>query len=222
IYNVSHQSARVSAHLKRGWLRPHSALLVGGTMKASPDHQQVTRLLQQWSGGNKQALDELMPVVYDQLRRLAANCLRSENRDHTLRATALVNEAYMRLVGANVNWQDRVHFFAVSARVLRRILVDHAKSHNRQKRGGEFEKIPLDEAIMVGPQADKGILELDEALQRLAAQDARKSELVELLFFGGLTYDEAAAALKISPATVHRELTLAKAWLYRELGAASA
>ncbi len=191
-------------------------------MKASPDHQQVTRLLQQWSGGNKQALDELMPVVYDQLRRLAANCLRSENRDHTLRATALVNEAYMRLVGANVNWQDRVHFFAVSARVLRRILVDHAKSHNRQKRGGEFEKIPLDEAIMVGPQADKGILELDEALQRLAAQDARKSELVELLFFGGLTYDEAAAALKISPATVHRELTLAKAWLYRELGAASA
>lgn len=191
-------------------------------MEASPDHQQVTRLLQQWSGGNKQALDELMPVVYDQLRRLAANCLRSENRDHTLRATALVNEAYVRLVGANVNWQDRVHFFAVSARMLRRILVDHAKSHNRQKRGGEFEKIPLDEAVLVGPQADKGIVELDEALQRLAVQDARKSELVELLFFGGLTYDEAAAALKISPATVHRELTLAKAWLYRELGAGSA
>jgi len=191
-------------------------------MDASPDHQQVTRLLQQWSGGDKQALDELMPVVYDQLRRLAASYLRSENRDHTLRATALVNEAYVRLVGANVNWQDRVHFFAVSARILRRILVDHAKSNNRQKRGGEFEKIPIDEAILVGPQADKGILELDDALQRLAAQDSRKSELVELLFFGGLTYDEAAAALKISPATVHRELTLAKAWLYRDLAAGTA
>ena len=191
-------------------------------MEASPDHQQVTRLLQQWSGGSKEALDQLMPVVYDQLRRLAASYLRSENRDHTLRATALVNEAYVRLVGANVNWQDRVHFFAVSARVLRRILVDHAKSNNRQKRGGEFEKIPIDEAILVGPQADKGILELDDALQRLAVQDPRKSELVELLFFGGLTYDEAAAALKISPATVHRELTLAKAWLYRDLAAGSA
>jgi RNA polymerase sigma factor (TIGR02999 family) len=178
--------------------------------------------LQQWSGGSKEALDQLMPVVYDQLRRLAASYLRSENRDHTLRATALVNEAYVRLVGANVNWQDRVHFFAVSARILRRILVDHAKSNNRQKRGGEFEQIPIDEAILVGPQADKGILELDDALQRLAAQDPRKSELVELLFFGGLTYDEAAAALKISPATVHRELTLAKAWLYRDLAAGSA
>ena len=191
-------------------------------MEASPDHQQVTRLLQQWSGGSKEALDQLMPVVYDQLRRLAASYLRSENRDHTLRATALVNEAYVRLVGANVNWQDRVHFFAVSARILRRILVDHAKSNNRQKRGGEFEQIPIDEAILVGPQADKGILELDDALQRLAVQDPRKTELVELLFFGGLTYDEAAAALKISPATVHRELTLAKAWLYRDLAAGSA
>ena len=191
-------------------------------MGASPDSQLVTRLLQQWSGGNKQALDELMPVVYDQLRKLAANCLRSEHADHTLRATALVNEAYVRLVGANVNWQDRVHFFAVSARMLRRILVDHAKSQNRQKRGGEFEKIPFDEAVLVGPQSDRGILDLDQALQRLAAQDPRKSELIELLFFGGLTYDEAAAALNISPATVHRELTLAKAWLYRELASGAA
>lgn len=187
-------------------------------MGASPDPRIVTQLLQQWSSGNKQALDELMPVVYDQLRKLAANCLRSEQPHHTLRATALVNEAYMRLVGANVSWQDRVHFFAVSARILRRILVDHAKSNNRQKRGVDFEKIPLDEAILVGPHADRGIVDLDEALQRLAVQDSRKSELIELLFFGGLTYDEAAAALKISPATVHRELTLAKAWLYRELG----
>jgi RNA polymerase sigma factor (TIGR02999 family) len=187
-------------------------------MDVSPDRQAVTRLLRQWSSGNKQALDELMPVVYEQLRRLASNCLRAERPDHTLRATALVHEAYVRLVEADVEWQDRVHFFAVSARMLRRILVDHAKSNNRQKRGGEFQKIPLDEAILFGPQADKGIVELDEALRRLAAQDQRKSELIELLFFGGLTYDEAAAALKISPATVHRELTLAKAWLYRDLG----
>jgi RNA polymerase sigma factor (TIGR02999 family) len=186
-------------------------------MEVPSDRQLVTQLLQQWSGGNKQALDELMPLVYEQLRKLASNCLRSEHPDHTLPATALVNEAYMRLVSANVTWQDRVHFFAVSARMLRRILVDHAKSHNRQKRGGEFQKITLDEAVFVGPQADRGIVEVDEALNRLAAHDQRKSELIELLFFGGMTYDEAAAALKISPATVHRELTLAKAWLYREL-----
>jgi RNA polymerase sigma factor (TIGR02999 family) len=186
-------------------------------MDVSPDRQAVTQLLRQWSSGNKQAMDQLMPVVYDQLRRLAANCLRAERPDHTLRATALVHEAYVRLVDSDVAWEDRVHFFAVSARMLRRILVDHAKSNRRRKRGGEFQKIPLDEALLVGPQSDKGIVELDDALQRLAAQDQRKSELIELLFFGGLTYDEAAAALKISPATVHRELTLAKAWLYREL-----
>ena len=116
-----------------------------------------------------------------------------------------------------MTFQDRVHFCAVSARILRRILVDYARSQNRQKRGGEFDKIPLDDAILVGPQADRGIIELDEAMQRLAAKDRRKSDLIELLFFGGLTYDEAAEALKISPATVHREPTLAKAWLHREL-----
>jgi RNA polymerase sigma factor (TIGR02999 family) len=187
-------------------------------MDVSPDRQAVTQLLRQWSSGNKQALDQLMPVVYDQLRRLASNCLRAERPDHTLRATALVHEAYVRLVDSDVAWEDRVHFFAVSARMLRRILVDHAKSNNRKKRGGEFQQIPLDEALLLGPQSDRGIVELDDALRRLAAQDQRKSDLIELLFFGGLTYDEAAAALKISPATVHRELTLAKAWLYRELG----
>jgi RNA polymerase sigma-70 factor (ECF subfamily) len=191
-------------------------------MDESPDRQAVTQLLQQWSSGNKQALDELMPLVYDQLRRLASNCLRAERPDHTLRATALVHEAYVRLIDADVDWENRVHFFAVSARMLRRILVDHAKSRNREKRGGEFEKIPLDEAVLVGPQSDKGIVELDEALKRLATHDQRKSELIELLFFGGLTYDEAAAVLKISPATVHRELILAKAWLYRELGQGAA
>jgi len=191
-------------------------------MEVSPDRQAVTQLLRQWGGGNKEALDQLMPFVYNQLHKLASNCLRSERPDHTLRATDLVHEAYVRLVDSDVAWQDRVHFFAVSARLLRRILVDHAKARNRQKRGGEFHKIPIDEAVMVGPESDKSLVELDEALQRLAAQDQRKSDLIELLFFGGLTYDETAAALQISPATVHRELTLAKAWLYRELGHGSA
>ncbi|MGA2356278.1 MAG: ECF-type sigma factor [Terriglobales bacterium] len=181
------------------------------------ERQLVTRLLKEWGGGNKDALDELMPVVYQQLRKLAAICLRSERTNHTLRATALVHEAYLRLVDADVAWQDRVHFFAVSARLLRRILVDHAKANHRQKRGGGAEMVELDEAVMIGPQTSGGIVELDAALQRLATLDQRKGEIIELLCFGGLTYDEAAAALKISPATVHRELKMAKAWLHREL-----
>lgn len=181
------------------------------------DRESVTRLLREWNSGNKTALDELMPVVYDQLHRLATNCLRSERPDHTLRATALVNEAYLRLVNVDVEWQDRVHFFALAARMLRRILVDHAKTNRRDKRGGGAEKIELDEAVMIGPQAGSGIIELDLAMQRLAEQDPRKSEIIELLCFGGLTYDEAAVALKISPATVHRELKMAKAFLHREL-----
>jgi RNA polymerase sigma factor (TIGR02999 family) len=183
----------------------------------SAEQESVTRLLQAWGGGDKAALDQLMPVVYDQLRRLAARCLRAERPDHTLRATALVNEAYLRLVSADVEWQDRVHFFAVAARTLRRILVDHAKAHGREKRGGGADKISLDEAMIVGPQIGPGVIELDLALQRLAEQDPRKSEIIELLCFGGLTYDETAAALKISPATVHRELKMAKAFLHREL-----
>ncbi|HTZ95246.1 MAG TPA: sigma-70 family RNA polymerase sigma factor [Terriglobales bacterium] len=187
-----------------------------------PAERQLTQLLQQWGSGDKEALDQLMPVVYEQLHRLASRCLRDERRDHTLRATALVHEAYLRLMGSDVVWQDRVHFFAVSARVLRRILVDYARAQDRQKRGAGAEKITLDEAVLIGPDADAGIVELDEALQRLAKHDMRKSEIIELLFFGGMTYDETAAALKISPATVHRELTLAKAWLYRELSPNSA
>src|SRR5271170_4276233 len=127
------------------------------------ERQLVTRLLREWGGGNKEALDQLMPVVYQQLRKLASICLRSERPDHTLRATALVHEAYIRLVDAEVAWQDRVHFFAVSARVLRHILVDHAKSGKRQKRGGGVETISLDEAVMVGPQTTGGIVALDAA-----------------------------------------------------------
>lgn len=183
----------------------------------SPDRQDVTMLLQQWRGGSHEALDELMPIVYEELRRLAARCLRSERPGHTLRATALVHEAYLRLMDADVGWQDQAHFYAVAARVVRRILVEYARTRGRQKRGYGEPMVPLDEAVVVGPEASSTILDLDEALQRLAVLDPRKSEIVQMLFFGGLTYDETAAALDISPATVHRELKLAKAWLHREL-----
>lgn len=185
--------------------------------ETTPDRQLVTRLLKEWGGGKKAALDELMPLVYQQLHKLASICLSSERPDHTLRATALVHEAYIRLVDADVAWQDRVHFFAVSSRLLRRILVDHARAHRRQKRGGGAETISFDESLMIGPQTAGEIVALDEALQRLAAHDRRKSDIIELLSFGGLTYDETAAALEISPATVDRELRMAKAWLRREL-----
>ena len=183
----------------------------------SPDRQDVTRLLQQWKGGDHDALDQLMPIVYEELRRLSARCLQSERSGHTLRATALVHEAYLRLVDADIDWQDRAHFYAVAARVVRRILVEYARTRSREKRGGGEELLPLDEAVMVGPEASATVLELDEALQRLALLDQRKSDVLQMLFFGGLTYDETAAALDISPATVHRELKLAKAWLHREL-----
>ena len=186
-------------------------------MCAESESESVTSYLRALSAGNKEALDQLMPLVYDQLHRLAAKYLRAERPNHTLRATALVNEAYLRLVDANVDWQDRVHFFAISARILRRILVDHAKANRSQKRGGGEEKLQFDEAVMVGPQSEAGVIELDLALQRLAEHDRRKSEIIELLCFGGLTYDETAAALNISPATVHRELKMAKAFLHREL-----
>jgi RNA polymerase sigma factor (TIGR02999 family) len=185
--------------------------------RMSPDRQDVTRLLQQWKGGNDDALDELMPIVYGELRRLAARCLQSERQGHTLPATALVHEAYIRLMDADIGWQDRAHFYAVAARVVRRILVEYARAHTRQKRGGGEEAIPLDEAVIIGPETPSTVLDLDEALQRLAAVDQRKSDIIQCLFFGGLTYDETAAALGISPATVHRELKLAKAWLHREL-----
>ena len=183
----------------------------------SPDRKEVTALLQQWRGGDREALDELMPIVYAELRRLAGRCLRSDRREHTLRATALVHEAYLQLMDADVGWQDRAHFYAVAARILRRILVQYARTRNRQKRGGGEAPIALEEAVLVAPEAASTVLELDEALKRLSELDPRKSDIIQLLFFGGLTYDETAAALEISPATVHRELKLAKAWLHREM-----
>jgi len=185
----------------------------------------VTLLLQQWSEGNKEALDRLMPIVYAQLRKLAAHALRRERPNHTLRATELVHEAYLKLIGSETPWQSRAHFYAVAATVLRHILVDHAKSNRRQKRGGDAEKIPLDEAVLVGPEVSWEVVNLDEAMKRLAGSDTRKSQIVELTFFGGMTLEEIAAVLNISDKTVHRELRVAKAWLHRELrpeGAGSA
>jgi RNA polymerase sigma factor (TIGR02999 family) len=174
------------------------------------------------SSGDKEAFDQLVPLVYDQLRRLASNCLCSEREDHTLRATALVHDAYIRLVDVGCDWNDRVHFYAVAARVMRHILVDYARAGKRQKRGEGLEHIALDEAVLVSSQPSQDLLALDESLNRLAAHDPRKSQVVELLFFGGLTYEEAAAALGISRATVQRELRMAKAWLHADLTTMSA
>jgi len=182
-----------------------------------PDSQLLTMLLRQWKNGNEEALDQLMPLVYNELRRLAGRYLSGERPGHTLRATELVHETYMRLIGAEIDWQDRAHFYAVAARVIRRILVDHANSRNCRKRGGDVERVPLDESLVIGAEAPEIIVNLDEALRRLAVVDSRKSDIVQCLYFGGMTYDETAAALNISAATVDRELRIAKAWLHREL-----
>ena len=177
----------------------------------------VTQLLQQWREGNQEALDQLMPLIYDELRRLAGHYMKRERPSHTMQATALVNEAYLRLVDMDVPWQDRVHFFAMAARLMRRILVDHAKTSRRAKRGGGKTKLQLDEALVVSAEPSQDIVALDDALTDLAAFDERKSRVIELHFFGGLTYEEMAEAIGISEATVHRELRMAKAWLYHEL-----
>jgi RNA polymerase sigma factor (TIGR02999 family) len=187
-----------------------------GRVMPTPTLKPVTQLLYEWRAGNQEALNQLMPLVYDELRRLAGHYMKSERPSHTLQPTALINEAYIRLVEMEVSWQDRSHFFAVAARLLRRILVDHAKGHRRDKRGGGQVRVTLDEELGAsGPDPD--ILGLDEAITRLAAFDERKARVIEMHFFGGLTYEEMAEALGISQATVHRELRLAKAWLHHEL-----
>jgi RNA polymerase sigma factor (TIGR02999 family) len=184
---------------------------------SNPSTKPVTRLLHEWRAGNQSALDQLMPLVYEELRRIARNYMRSEREGHTLQATALVNEAYLRLVDMDVPWQNRAHFFAVAARLLRRVLVDHAKSRRRAKRGRGQAAVTLNEALLAAYEPEKAIVALDEALESLAAFDDRKCRIIELHYFGGLTYEEMAEALGISEATVHRELRLAKAWLHHEL-----
>jgi len=177
----------------------------------------VTQMLLEWRGGNEDALERLMPMVYDELRRLAGHYMKSERKGHTLQATALVNEAYIRLVDMKVSWQDRAHFFAVAARLMRRMLVDHARAHHRAKREGDAVKVTLGEALEVSSGPASNVLAVDEALTRLAEFDPRKSEILELRYFGGLNNEEVAEALNISRATVQRDLRLAKTWLMREL-----
>jgi len=187
-------------------------------MGSEPPPHEVTVLLRAWGGGDKQALDRLAPLVYRGLRRIASRMMAGERPNHTLQATALVNEAYVRLVDARqVSWQDRAHFFAICARAMRQILVDHARSRGSTKRGGGEVAIELDEAMAAAPSPEVNLLELDEALKRLEALDPRKSQVVELRFFGGLNLEETAEALNVSTKTVQRDWDLARGWLYREL-----
>jgi RNA polymerase sigma factor (TIGR02999 family) len=179
---------------------------------------EITQLLEDWSNGNQAALDKLYPLVYEELRRMARRHLRRERKDHTLQTTALINEAYLRLVDQkHVHWQNRAHFFGISAQIMRRILIDHARRYNYAKRGAGAQKISLDESAMVARDRATELLSLDEALHSLAEIDPRRSRVVELRFFGGLDNDEIAAVLKISPNTVTRDWNLARAWLYQEL-----
>src|SRR5687767_2234078 len=180
--------------------------------------QNVTQLLIGWSKGDKEALDTLMPVVYDELRRQAARYLRRERVGHTLQTTALIHEAYLRLIDQkNVHWQNRAHFFGIAAQLMRRILVDHARTRKRAKRGGSDIRVPFDEANAMAQGQDLDIVALDEALERLAEIDEQQSRIVELKFFSGLTVEETAEVLGISPATVKRDWSMAKAWLHREI-----
>jgi RNA polymerase sigma-70 factor, ECF subfamily len=179
---------------------------------------EVTRLLQAWGTGDQGALKRLMDVVYGELHKLASHYMAAEQGGHTLQTTALVNEVYVRLVDVkHVGWEDRAHFFALCAQLMRRVLIDFARSRNYQKRGGRIPHVELYEAATISMETGPEILAVDEALKSLAKVDRRKSQVVELRFFGGLTVDETATVLKVSPETVNRDWRLAKAWLLREL-----
>lgn len=181
--------------------------------------QEISRILQQWSDGGKEASEKLMPLVYEELRRQASRYMRRERIGHTLQATALIHEAYLKLIDQrDVNWQNRAHFFGVAAQVMKRILVDYAKARHREKRGGEAENLPLDEARFVisdGKSVD--LIALDEALTRFAEFDPQQAKIVELKYFAGMKIEEIGEALRLSPATVKREWNLAKAWLHSEI-----
>jgi RNA polymerase sigma-70 factor (ECF subfamily) len=187
-------------------------------MMATPSSQEITQLLLAWSDGDQAALDKLTPLVYAELRRLARGYMFGERPGHTLQTTALINEAYLRLIDwKNVRWQGRAHFFGVAAQVMRRILVDFARARHYAKRGGAAQQVSLDEAVTIHEDRSAEIIALDEALKSLAEIDPRKSQVVELRFFGGLNAKETAEALKVSQRTVEREWNSARAWLYREL-----
>ena len=179
----------------------------------------VTQLLRDWSDGNRQALDQLIPLVHDELRRQAARYLRRERPGHTLQTSALINEAYIRLVDQReVRWQNRAHFFGIAAQMMRRILVEHARARHRLKRGGSMVALPLDEARAAAEEQGVDVVAIDQALTRLSAIDPQQGRIVELRYFSGLSIEETAEVIGISPATVKRDWRMAKAWLRRELG----
>lgn len=185
---------------------------------AQPSSQEITQLLLAWGQGDLTALERLMPLVYEELRRLARRHMNRQRPGHTLQTTALVNEAYLRLIDSSqVQWQNRAHFFAVSAQLMRRILVDFARSRKSLKRGAEARQVTLDDSLEVSSDRGADMIALDDALNALAEMNPRQSQIVELRYFGGLSEEEIAEALKISPRTVRRDWSLARAWLYREL-----
>jgi RNA polymerase sigma-70 factor (ECF subfamily) len=184
----------------------------------SPDTGNITQLLIEVTNRNSAAVDVLLPLIYDELRKLAANYLRRERSDHTLEPTALVHEAYLRMVDqTQVNWQNRAHFFGVAAQMMRRILVDHARAHNAEKRGQDFQKLSLDENIDKSVERSSELIALDDALRTLSEVDEQKGRIVELRFFGGLSIDETAEVLGVSAPTVKRQWRMAKAWLYGQV-----
>jgi len=184
-----------------------------------PETHEVTRLLQAWGQGEDGALEQMIPFVYKELRRIAHRYMAGERRGHTLQTTALINEAYLKLIDSRkVSWQNRAHFFAICAKLMRRILVDFARSRGYQKRGGGAQEITLDEGLMGAQERGRNLLALDDAMETLSKVDARKSKVVELRFFGGLSVEETAEVLKVSPDTVLRDWRMARAWLGRELG----
>jgi RNA polymerase sigma factor (TIGR02999 family) len=188
--------------------------------KLSP--KEITQLLLDWSHGQQAALDQLIPLVHDELHRIAKRHMGRERPGQTMQTTALVNEAYLRLIdSSHVRWQNRAHFFAIAAQLMRRILVDFARSRHNLKHGGRAEEVSLDEALVISPERGADIVALDDALKALASLDARQSQVVELRFFGGLSINETAEVLKVSEGTVRRDWSLAKAWLHRELNGAS-
>ncbi|PZN33964.1 MAG: RNA polymerase subunit sigma-70 [Proteobacteria bacterium] len=180
----------------------------------------ITHLLQAWTEGDRNALNELTPLLYEELHRLAERCMRGESTGHTLQTTALVHEAYERLVGVDLPWRNRAHFLGMAAQIMRRILVDHARRRNSLKRGVDYSRVSLDEALEIALDTDEVVLDLDAALAKLSRFDELKSRILEMRFFGGLTYEEAAGALEISTSELDRELRLAKAWLRHQLEAA--
>jgi len=195
---------------------------VQGVPRVSEPRGDVTQLLMRFRQGDHAAESQLVPLVYAELRRLASGYLKRERSDHTLQPTALVHEAFLRLAGGNQPpWQDRSHFFAVAARLMRQILVQHARRHQALKRGKDFERLPLEEEFVFSEEKSVEMLALDQALDRLARQDERQSRIVEMKFFGGLNIEEIAGLLEVSPRTVKREWTMARAWLHKEVAGMS-